>query len=700
MKKTNHTHILARYLLISLLIFILAGLIVFKLFKTTVIDADKWNKKANSELLVSKVIHPQRGDILAADGSVLATNLTFYTLRMDFRAERFKSHPQVMVDYKNAIPVIADSLCRFFPNYGKTRAQWIKHLSAPLDLEFKKRPRGFRIIDNLSFADLERVRTIPFFDAKYPAKHGLVIDSKVRRTHPYGNMALRSIGRVGQTRECAEIHGISGLECALDSLLYGVPGVSKKIPLTRRIADWTDTAAVPGYTIKSTIDIGIQDIVENELNTVLETCDADWGVAVLMDVSTGDIKAISNLEKSPRSGKYIEAINRAVQGFEPGSVMKPISMLIALENGLVSDPNRVISTGFSYAYAGGRPITDSHGCTSMRVSEVIERSSNIGMTKVITGDNSIYHRDPSQFYKSLEASSFFKPLNTGIAGERTPVIEKNPSRISLSRMCYGYATMIPPIYTLAIYNAIANDGVFVRPRLYSELLREDSVPTVIPVSVVDTICTPRNAAILRDMLRSVVEGEHGTGKRLRNPLVNIAGKTGTCYMVDPKTHQYNTGRKRLAFCGFFPAEKPKYSCIVLTCHPKQNMFGAASTSGQVMKNIAMKMFSRGLLDNVSDFRADTQAPKGASPKFYHTSTTDTYRHSATITGYQCRSAAKQATSEGIVPDVSGLGLREAVVAIERAGYNVAFEGRGCVNSQRPQAGQQLRRGSTVIIRLI
>lgn len=693
MKKSNRTHILSRYLFITLLIFGLAGYILFKLFRTTVLDADKWNEKANSELLVSKPILPERGDILAADGSVLATNLRFYTVRLDFRSERFQ-----LDKYIDSIPYIADSLAAFFPGRC-TRKQWVDSLLRPTKKPYEKRPRGFRVIDNLSYAELQRVKTIPFFRMKNRNKNGFVTDSKMRREHPYGDMARRSIGGVGMTSKSAEIHGISGLECALDSFLYGVPGVSKKIPLTRRISDWADTAAIRGYNIRTTIDINMQDIVENELNTILETCDADWGVAVLMEVSTGDIKAISNLEKSKKTGRYIEGMNRAVQGFEPGSVMKPISMLIALEKGLVSNPNQVISTGFSYAYAGGRPITDSHGCASMTVSEVIERSSNIGMTKVITGNNSIFHQNPSRFYESLEEIGFFEPMKTGIAGERIPVIERNPSRISLSRMCYGYATLIPPLYTLSIYNAIANDGKFVRPRLYSALQR-DGVDSVCPVTYVrERICSSENAAKLRKMLTNVVAGDHGTGKLLRNPLVQIAGKTGTCYMVDPETRQYNTSRKRLAFCGFFPAENPKYSCIVLTCRPRQFLMGAASSSGQVLKNIAMKFYSRGLLDNVSDYRTDEE-PIG-SVRVYRTSNPDDYKRISKISGVVGRASDhKPDYAEGSIPDVVGMGLRQAIVAIEEAGYNVKFSGRGFVNSQSPAGGVKGAKGSTVTLHLI
>ncbi|MDE5858227.1 MAG: PASTA domain-containing protein [Muribaculaceae bacterium] len=693
-KKSKKKFILARYMLISGCVFLLAGLVVRNLFNTTIVNADKWNARAEKELSQSNIIYPERGDILASDGSVLATNLRFYTVRLDFRSERFK-----LQEYLDSIPMMADSLVKFFPGRA-SRKQWIDSLSKPAKKPADKRPRGYRVIDNLSYTDLQKIRTIPFFRIRNSNKNGFVVDSKVKREHPYGDMARRSIGGVGQTSKSSEVHGISGLECALDSLLYGKPGVSKKINLTRRIDDWIDTAAVPGYNIVTTIDINMQDIVENELNRVLEECDADWGVAVLMEVATGDIKAISNLEKSKKTGRYIEGMNRAVLGFEPGSVIKPISMLLALENGLVSNVNEVFQIGNSYAYANGKPITDSHYNSALTVEGIIEQSSNIGMTKVITRNNSIFHSHPSKFYDELDRIGFFEPMHTGIAGERRPVVEKKPSRLSLSRMCYGYATMIPPLYTLAIYNAIANNGRFVRPRLYSRLIGEE-VDSVLPVTYVrDRICSEENALKLQRMLGLVVEGSHGTARRLKNDMVSIGGKTGTCYMVDPETRKYNTAHKRLAFCGFFPLEDPKYSCIVLTCRPRRNLMGAASTSGEVVKNIAVKMYSRGMLGNSSDYHTD-QPPQGKTPHVYRTSKPDTYSLISSISGVKGDPSTPLVTySKGFVPDVSGLGLREAVSIIESAGFNVSFSGRGYVNSQSPAPGTLSKPGSTVTIKLI
>lgn len=692
MNKNSRRDILFRYLLISAGIMIFAGAIGSRLFSTTVVHAEQWNMKADSVLSRVEVVLPRRGDILAADGSVLATNLRYYTVRMDYRCEKFMEE-----EFKNSIDALADSMARYFPT--KSAAGWKAYLSEPMQLPKEKRPRAKKVIPNISYTEYQKLRTFPFFSIKNPNRNGVTVEQRMKRSTPYGDMARRSIGGVGEQLN-REIRGISGLEMALDSFLFGRPGKAKKIPLTHHIVNWTDVAPVDGYSIKTTIDIKLQDIVENELNSVLETVDAEWGVAVLMEVATGDIKAISNLEKSKTTGQYIEGMNRAVLGFEPGSVVKPISMLLALEDGLVSNINQSIPIGASYAYAGGRAITDSHFNSALTVKGVIEESSNIGMTRIITNSAGPYHNDPTQFHKRLAEIGFLEPMNTGIAGERVPNVPATKSRVSLSRMCYGYATEIPPLYTLSIYNAIANGGRYVRPRLVKELIGAD-FDSVLPVTYIrDRICSEKNAQKLREMLTAVVWGDRGTARAwVRDENVAIAGKTGTCYMIE--NGHYNTQKKRLAFCGFFPAEDPKYSCIVLTCHPKQQWTGAASTSGQVMKNIARKMYSRGMLGNSSDYREI--AEEGTQPLFYATARPSSRKY--LTQGLDITSAKEMASNvndahvEGRVPSVVGLGLREAVVKIEEAGFNVTFSGNGYVRSQSPGAGLKLKEGESVRLSL-
>lgn len=691
MKKENRTHILLRYILVIGFILLFAGRIAYKAFDNSVLSAAQWNKKAMSELSRVDTITPERGDILSSNGQILATNLCFYNIRIDYRCERFLEGRYIL-----ALDSLAASLATYFP--VRTRQEWLQRLKKPLAQQDKqKRPRAYKILSNISYAQYQQLLTFPFFNIKNPNKTGLTKERVNRRVNPYGAMARRSIGGVGIHPVSGEVHGISGLEKALDSLLYGKPGLAKKVPLTKDIVNWTDIPPVDGYNIRTTIDINMQDIVENELNNVLTTCDADWGVAVLMEVSTGNIKAISNLEKSPYSNEYIEGMNRAVLGYEPGSVVKTLSMMIALEDGIVNDVEQIITTGHAFKYAGGRAITDSHGTASMPVREVIERSSNIGMAKIIT---SRYGDNPGAFYSRLKGLGFLDPMNTGIAGERPPRIDSvannRGGRIALSRMCYGYSTEIPPLYTLSIYNAIANDGVYVKPRLVDKLIGEN-IDSVLPITHMGTgrACSPATAQKMRGMLTDVVWGEHGTGKLLRNERVKIAGKTGTCYIIE--NGAYNTGKKRLAFCGFFPAEKPLYSCIVLTCHPRQNMFGAASTSGTVLKNIALKMFSRGMLMNSSDYRSgDTPDSR---PTLY--AATKESRHKKIRENLSIANVKKFTPKKHYdgMPGVIGYNLRDAINMLESAGVDVSFRGSGYVVSQSIAPGASFKPGQRVMLTL-
>lgn len=711
--KTIEARIILRYAFIAVCILLFATAIIVEVIDTTVTHKADWDKKADSVLMERKVIAPLRGDILACDGSVLATNITYYTVRVDYRSERFMEDR-----YKIAIDSLSDSLATYF---GKTKKHWKEYLEAPLELTPEKRPRWYTIVKNITYTEYLKLRTFPFFCIENKNKCGLVLDAQMRRRNPYGEMAVRSIGVVGENAKTRERHGVWGLERDLDSLLYGIPGVARIVPVNRNTLNWTDTPAVNGYTIKTTIDVKMQDIVEHELNKVLESTKADWGVAILMDVKTGDIKAISNLQMNDDGPGYIEGRNRAIMGFEPGSVMKPISMLIALEKGWISSPNNVIATGNRYTYANGPAICDCSPVDKMPIWEIIERSSNVGMTKLIMPHITY----APQFKEYLKEIGFLDPMNLHIAGERIPRIRdvgnSNWDYIDVSRMTYGYATQIPPIYTLSIYNAIANGGRYVRPRFVTNLIG-NGVDSLIPVSYIrDRVCSEKNADILREMLTRVVWGEHGTARRLlQNDLVKIAGKTGTCYAtyerleVDKETGKlktideygrvipqgipgtYDKSRKRLSFCGFFPADNPKYSCFVMVFHPK-NGVGAAASSGVVLKEIALKMYSRGMLDNISDYRE--VANRGTRPTLYATDKATTYefiREGFNLGNISKFSNAK--TSSG-VPSVIGLCLREAIVKLEQLGYKVEFEGVGYVKKQQPIAGSNIPKGSVVNLTL-
>lgn len=693
--KSKRGSMMFRFGLLTGLFLLVAARICYFTFKTTVIEAHHWNALANKELSRSSmVIQPDRGDILAADGSVLATTLQYYTLRMDFGSEGFK-----WKDYVALKDSLADSLHRYFPIRGGLQA-WRDSLDAPL--KRKKRPRGWRLIHNISYADYLQIKGFPFFKGRRPGGHGLLAEPIKRRRNPYGDMARLSIG-VANEHKNGEVHGLSGLEKALDTLLYGVPGIAKKVNFNRGIGNWAQVPAVRGWDVTSTIDVQMQDLLETALLNRLELTRAEWGTAILMEVATGEIKAISNLEedlKRPGEGIYVEAMNRAVLGFEPGSVVKPLSMMIAIDDGYVRDLDSVVSIGASFkCYGQGSPITDSHYNAQLTVAGVIEQSSNIGMAKIM----SRHYRSPQQWHDRVAALGFLDKLNSGIGEERParfPVYPLNAGGlVTLSRQFYGYGSEIPPLHTLSIYNAIANGGRYVRPRLVRSLHREDA-DSIVPVSYVrDRACSEKTAEMMRQCLWQVVNGSRGTGRSLKNPYVTLAGKTGTCYSVNPRTGRYDTGRKRLAFCGYFPAEEPKYSCMVLIYHPRQEAFGAASTSGVVLRDMAIAMHARGMLGNVSDYRADADPDVAKNPVVFASNSTDLAQLVERRTGSRPRRMSGGDAPGHGVPNVRGMGLREAVATLEAAGHEVTFTGAGHVHTQDPAPGSALAAGATVRLTL-
>ena len=694
----------------------MAASIVFMLVQTTVVNAKEWNIKGEKHLDTIIPIQPLRGDILASDGSILATNLNYYDVSIDLRPKRF-----LIRQYVESLDSLADTLAVYFPH--RSAKKWKEYLSAPLKLPRSERSGTYRLARNVPFDMAQRFKQFPFFRRTRNANRtGLKIEPVLRRMYPYGDMAALSVGRVGWVPGKPAQHGISGLEQALDTLLFGVPGKAKRVLFTNRVANWPIEQPRHGYTVTTTIDITIQDILEHELGEMLVESNADWGTALIMETSTGDIKAISNLERdSLHPGRYIEAMNRAVLAYEPGSVMKTISMIGALEDGYALPVDKTFSIGYSYAYKGGKPIHDTHSPGSLPVSRFLEYSSNIGMTKLVAAH---YEGNPNGFKERLRKMGFFDRFHTGIARERVPyvptVTNDTKGHIALSRMTFGYSTMIPPLYTCAMYNAVANDGRFVRPRLVKGLRTYDGHDSVIPVSYIrDSIMSAKNARLLREMLTQVVYGEGGTAKFLRDKTVRIAGKTGTAKIVNelkpgqkrdsitgadgrkrPAPLGYKEGHYRVAFCGFFPAEQPKYTAIVVISDPRPPLHGPAVTCGAVLKNTALKMYARGYLDDYPDLH-ENAPEKAGMPTLYATFRPDRSQHIHDFIDMERAAVitAPQETPAGSVPDVRGLGVREAVVRLEKAGYNVGFSGLGYVVAQEPAAGTKLLSGAKVDLSL-
>lgn len=692
--RENRRNILFRYGLIMGLILILSVKIIFNLVDNTVLSADKWNAKADSTLSFIDTIMPVRGDILAADGSVLATNMRVYTPCIDFCCPKFDE-----TAYRKALPRLIDSMAYYFPR--RTHDGWKQYLEAPLKKKASKRSRSYPVVRDVSFSEAQMLRKFPFFEGKRQFT-GYHVNDRLKRVRPYGDMARRSIGEVGVDSVVTHPFGKYGLERSLNSLLAGSPGFSKKVALTKAIVDWTDMAPTNGYDVLTTIDINMQDMLETELNRVLDVCKPEWGTAVMLEVKTGDIKAIANLQRDPKTGKYIESLNYAVQRVEPGSVVKTFTMMNLMQDGKISvkDIHNNVHTGGRSATMCGFRVSDHLFTTDVPIDHILEYSSNVAISKLAL---QYYGDNPSQYYNVVKRSGILQPLNSGIAEETRPKFDsiqgaRNWHRMQLMSQSFGYGTEISPLYTAAIYNGIANGGKFVRPRLVRGL-RQQGVDSIFPVSYVnENMCSPEVATVLRDMLRKVVTGEHGTARKVvgTNERVKIAGKTGTARMHVPG-EGYVQGKYRLAFCGFFPYDNPKYTCMVLIAYPTETWFNAESTSGRVVRAMAEGLFARGMLDNSSDYKADTKEVIGSQPTYYASLGNKPQRVNSSLMGGIPNSVMKRpgASAAGSVPNVLGLGLREALTLLETAGYNVTFSGSGFVAGQSPAGGSTARQGTKI-----
>ncbi len=705
MKQNNKTHILFRYGIITLAFLVFAIGVVVKLIETTVVNAPAWNERAHRELSQVTVIPPERGNILASNGNILACNLKVYDIKLDLR------HNKVMK--QNVIPwakidSLADSLDYYYPRIRNLaqhpdtakKYSWHTRLKKEFDKAPERRNRALRLAAKMTLEDFQRIRNFPYLkDFKGKGfRIPVYKEEKNIRIYPYGRMAYRSIGRVNESFETGEFHGYSGLEKDLDTLLYGKPGKAKKVALTSGITNWLSQAPVRGFDILTTIDIDMQDMLEQELLNICQESKAEWGTALLMEVATGEIKAISNIELLD-NGTYGEALNRAVQAFEPGSVMKPISMMIAFEDGLIRSVNETVDC------SPFQRTSDPHAPNVKTMKQVIEMSSNTGIARVIFRG---YADDPSKFHDRLTSIGFFEPMHTGIAGECVPRIRKllpkdsrgnnitmTARHLDLARQAYGYNTEIPPLYTLSIYNAIANGGRYVRPHLVQSLIDEEGRDSVLPISYIrDRICSPETAEKVKSCIREVVWGDHGTARMVRDDRVEVVGKTGTAYPVEKGA--YNTSKRRYAFAGFFPYEQPLYSCMALVLGPAGT--SANRTSGQVVKNMAVKMYARGMLNNSSTF---TSSRKESTPIFAASDgshPTKVFSHLGIAKAKKVKADAHTAAANS-VPDVTGYDAPTALKILECKGLNVIIKGGGRVVSQSLPKGSPIRPGDKIVLSL-
>lgn len=661
-----------------------------------------------------KPLPATRGNILSADGQVLATSLPEYRLFLDpmswepDSARRAKD--QVVRDsiLNTKLDSMLTGVKRIIPDFEveKTREAILKgrkKCSHSISLYPKR----------VTYIQLTELKKLPLLNLPL-GKSGFYTEEYRRRKNPYGRLAIRTIGSLRSEND----EPLNGLELAFDSLLSGKPGTYHKLKVANRYITQIDTPSVDGCDLVTTIDVGMQDLTEKVLGDQLRSIGARAGMCILMEVQTGNVKAISSLSRLENGG-YAEIDPRAVTNMmEPGSVFKPMSFMVAMEDGKI-DMNTTCNTGNGIREMYGRKMRDSDwrkgGNGVLTVPEIIKKSSNVGVSTLI--DNA-YASNPDQFVAGLQRIGIMEDLHIPIPGYKKPRIryrKDNPDRwygTTLPWMSIGYETQVPPISTLTFYNGVANGGRLVAPRFVTEARRGDEVVQEFPTVVLrEKMCKPEVLRNIQICLEGVVGKNTGTGKLAYSKYFSVAGKTGTAQIWSKGGFASNY---LVSFAGYFPADRPRYSMIV--CIEK----GAPAYGGihccPVFKKIAEGVMAKNHKTNY-EAAIDTTALRTAPPmmqsgnlvalsevlkelKLPHR---NNYRTSEGLAWGQPLNQGSlllnnESTQKGL-PSVIGYGLRDAVYRLERMGVKVKVTGFGRVVAQSLPPGSPVKAGMVVQIQL-
>jgi cell division protein FtsI (penicillin-binding protein 3) len=705
--------ILFCYFLVVLLLGLIAVGILLRTFDTAFVEKEKWEKVAESQKRPNRLILPGRGNIYSSNGKLMATSVPRYYTYIDFRADGF-SVDTFRNSKVNGVDSLAVYLSRKFKN--RTPAGYKAHLLRGLN----SKSRQYPVYEGrASYTDLKEMKKFPFLRlSRY--KSGFYTKEMVQRQKPFGTLASRTIGDIyGEIEAGGVTKGKNGLELQYDSLLRGEPGVSS----VRRVGGgWTNVVEiepVDGMDIRTTIDINIQDITEKSLVDMLKKIDAESGTAVVMEVATGEVKAITNMGRI-REGAYAETKNHAVADeIEPGSTFKVASMMVALEDG-ICQPSDTVDVGKGiYMYKGAR-MTDHNmnkgGYGRISAEQAIWYSSNIGVAKIILKG---YEKNPTKYVEGLYKLGLTIPLNLEIPGAgRAKIRMPNDtalywSKTTLPWMSFGYETQIPPIYTLTFFNAIANGGKMVRPMFTKEIMHNGKTVQSFSTEVLkSSICSDKTLEIIKDMLLGVVE--KGTGKAVHSDIIRIAGKTGTAQIASGGV--YRTSGHQVAFCGYFPADEPKYSCIVVIRRPRIGYPSGGTMSGGVVKAIAEKVYASHMSFDVRDMERDSlavilpaakngnlEALENVLDKLDVSANTDSLETKWVVAkreeGEEELHLRDLTIREGLVPNVIGMGAKDAVFLLESAGLRVVLDGMGRVSAQSMGAGTRIAKGQSIRLTL-
>jgi cell division protein FtsI (penicillin-binding protein 3) len=648
--------------------FLIAAAVVVKLMSIQMVHGEKYKHLAEQRTERMFTIAPNRGNLYSDDGSLLATSVSRYTIRFDAMTVKDS-------DFEALVKPLSDALAGLLHNSSSHYEQILRKART-------NKNRYALVARNIDYSSYMQLKQFPLFNLG-PYKGGFIGEQKTVREHPLGKIAERSVGY-----ELFDENGYAtrvGLEGAFGQYLRGVEGKRLKQKIAK--GQWKpiglDNIIEPkdGYDVVSTININIQDIAHHALLGQLEKYKADHGCVIVMETKSGEIKAISNLGRT-QDGMYYERLNYAIgESHEPGSTFKLMSLVAALEDKVV-DTSMVIDTEKGRWRIYDRVVRDSKdgGYGEVSVARAFEVSSNTAFAKMIHNG---YKAKPAKYVNRLMRMGLHKTLDLPIKGEGKPVIrfpgDKGWSGISLAWMSHGYEVSLTPLQTLAFYNAIANDGELVKPRLIKEVREWDETIQKFGKEILHpAICSEETVRQVQHLLTNVVEKPYGTGHRLYSPDFSMAGKTGTAqknYVArDPQKLAYIS-----TFAGYFPADDPKYSCIVVIHEPDKSVgYYGADVSGPVFKSIAQKIYANNpLIDKVKDLEPHNLELEEAFEQYY---------------------AAAQKKYDK-VPNVKGMSGMDAISILENLGLQVEVRGNGKVRKQSIPRGTDLRKVRKIVLEL-
>lgn len=698
----NKKSIMTRYSLITLVMALTGVIIIIKAGITMFAERDYWQAVADRFKKENVIVKPNRGNIISSDGKLMASSLPEYQIYMDFQAGGEKKDTMMI----NHMDEICEGLHKIFPD--KSAKEFKQHLLKGR----KKKSRNYLIYPKrVSYIQYKEAKRLPVFNlTKYKGGfHELAFN---QRKQPFGSLATRTLGRVFAAKDSA----VNGLELSFDSILKGRNGITHRQKVMNKYLNITDVPPVDGCDIITTIDVGMQDIAEKALVDKLKEIDANVGVALLMEVSTGEVKAIVNMTKCS-DGVYREIKNNAISDMmEPGSVFKTAALMVGLEDGVISLDDGV-DTGNGVMMMHGRPMKDHNwrrgGYQYLTLPQILMYSSNIGVSYLI---DKHYFDNPDKFVDGIYRIGINQPLHLQIPGEGTPNIRRPKdgrwSKTALAWMSIGYETQIPPMNVLTFYNAIANNGVMVRPKFVKAIARNGEILKEYPTEVMNpAICSPKTLKIIQDMLEMVVS--KGLGKSAGSKQFHVSGKTGTA-QVSQGAKGYKSGQVNylLSFAGYFPSETPQYSCMVAI--QKSGTPASSGWSAQVFSKIAERVYAKNLTDNLANAidsnsvvipnvkAGDVNKSKYIldalkiqnQPQFTLAKSDKPIWGSAQVSPNAVILSHRDILRD-FVPSVIGMGAKDAVYLLESKGLRVNLSGVGKVYSQSILQGTLVRKGQTI-----